>query len=1857
MTRKLSVLSRVSSLAVAVGLTASAAAQSLLGTPEVTFGSVNIIEGSGTTDVSVFSPTAVVDWIPDDNLVGNFGAIAFQNSGTTATFRGFEGDFTILNRINVADGSRRIFMNGTINSFINQSVGGNVYFYSPSGFIVGSNAIINVGSLVLTASPIAVDANGGFINNGTVVFGQAPNAQSSITTVAGSQISALNEGSYVALVAPRVEHHGSINVNGAAALVGAEAATITFRPSGLFDIQVTTGTTDTNGVFVDGTIAGPASSGPGDNHRIYAVAVPKNTALTMLIANGADLGFDVAGAADVDGNAVILSAGHNVTAGLIDDQPVNASTTSNAGFDPTNVTSALFARADDTLTLSPNGIATYASDVDLRAGTMVNVFAQNGGSLNIVGDLTISTDREASTTAQSATGGTSWLLSQSGASISIGGDLNISANGVGGSSFTTGLAGGNGTGGSIIVQPFGGSINIAGSLLAEANGTGGDNNADGVGGTGRGGSISINTAADGSVLAVDGNLTAHADGFGGSGSAEVCGPCTGIGGAGIGGIAFVGTSAGTNNSVTVDGDALITADGIGGFGSLNGGSGTGGGRIALGTYGASSTFGANSTLQFNSALHLQSNGIGGSAGTGNGGNGTGGRSTTGAQAGASGGTLVVLGDALVEATGSGGGSNGSGSGGVGTGGDSDNAGNAGFMDYRGNVTVNVGATGGYSEGGIGGSAIGGQGWLEGFGADVNVDGNYFISGFAQGGTGATGGGNASGGNVYLVASNANSVVTVGGTVFLDSGAAGGSTFTGNGGNAQANLANVRAVNGGSLTIGAPFSDGGGNVFASAVGTGGDAFGPGAVAGTGGGGNVQIVSNTNGTLDITGSVIGITIGTGGYADDPTGATGDGFGGFAFLRANTGGLTRVGGAVQLIADGYGGNAVECLICGGAPGDGTGGRADALSVGTGSQLIVLNSVLLQANGYGGLSSLQLGGNGIGGRANFGGDGGGTIALTGSAELETIGIGGADFQGGTGGNGTGGTAQMFTFGTGTSSVSIGGSATLEADGFGGSVSGGANGQGGDGTGGNALIAASAGPLAITGAVQASAAGQGGDATDGAGGNGIGGSTLVAATNGSTLRFFNTLFLDGSANGGSGASGGSATGVVTLPEDELARSAASISADTGGSVQVDGATTIYAFASGGNATNGNGGNAGAGEVDIGGFVGNITLGTLDIDADATGGNGALGGNGGSAQGGNVDVVLGYTTQSVNGTISIASATVTADAFGGAGGDGLDGNFGGNGGIGGNATGGAILYAASAAGGTLNSGAAMLTAVGIGGDGGNGGNGDSGTGGNGGAGGIGSGGNIQTGSTSFNLAPTSGGGATFTTLSANSSALGGNGGNGGSAGGGDGTGGDGGDAVAGRATFLIRGIAATIDTVELSANALGGNGGTGLSFGAGGDARAGSIQVESKERFDVPGQRGSLDANSITGTAIAVGGTGAVSGVGSVIGDSYFRVLNGDATIGSFSFTIAGDVYDNSFVNSYVSVRDAIATIGDFSFTTIGELALDASNGSMDAGTINLAAGTFVVDNANPAQVGPGTYSADDFSIFTGADFITNANLVSTNSLTLSAPGLIDMRDATSTTGDLVLNAGSTVLSGNLDAAGLVNVSAPGNITTGNIGSGSSIDVLSNNGALSLGDLTAATSIDLDAPGGIVFGNAMADNFDFNSGGAVMGGNIIAGTEISGEAQGAVSLGNLSVGILIAGGAADKGFAVGMSSATSINVGNVEADESIGFATLGSLTTGNLTSGADVLALVGGNMVLGSITTPSSGSTYLADVSMFLDAGGPDNFDPALVFVATPVRSGGSIAIGGPVSTGRFQAAAGTSSRPSQSSPRLASTLMPADRL
>ena len=312
-----------SSLAIATALivgSGMAQAQSLQGNGTFASGTGTIGTATGTTTVNITSSDAVIDWTTFDTAIGG-GPINFQPVSTTATFQSAT-DFSVLNRIIPTDPSRAVQFNGTVIGQIQSTTtapGGSVFFYSPGGVIVGSTAVFNVGNLGLTS--IAPEVVGGvFEQTGTsgefVRFNGAVTPGSAVSVQAGAQITSSGgaNGNFVGIVAPVISQRGTINVNGVAALVSADAATITVSPSGLFDIQVTLGTSGNLGgfnstLFNDGTITGPAYSGTGALHRVYMVAVPKNTAITLAINGGSSLGFAIAGAADVNGNAVVLSAG------------------------------------------------------------------------------------------------------------------------------------------------------------------------------------------------------------------------------------------------------------------------------------------------------------------------------------------------------------------------------------------------------------------------------------------------------------------------------------------------------------------------------------------------------------------------------------------------------------------------------------------------------------------------------------------------------------------------------------------------------------------------------------------------------------------------------------------------------------------------------------------------------------------------------------------------------------------------------------------------------------------------------------------------------------------------------------------------------------------------------------------------------------------------------------------------------------------------------------------------------------------------------------------------------------------------------------------------------------------------------------------------------------------------------------------------------------------------------------------------------------------------------------------------------------------------------------------------------------
>jgi len=407
-----------------------AKAQAFQGSPTTAAGTVSYSRQTpGSETITIGSNTATINWAPSD--VQGAGNVNFLPAGNTATYLGGANltDFTVLNRIVPTDVSRTIEFNGTVLSKLaTGGTGGNIWFYSPGGILVGSQASFDVGGLLLTS----IDLPNGFTtgtNSFSTSFSKTQTNAGSVTIAEGAQINARN--SYVAVVAPRIEQGGNVQVNGSAAYAAADGLTMTFN-SGLFSfsVPVGSGTSDGNGIVHTGTTGGAANSTITDNHHIYMVAVPKNQALTMLL-DGA-VGFaPVATEATFENGQVVLSSGSNSVSGPFGNSLSVGGQSGLVGNIKIGSTGAA------TYTSSVVGYATSQIQVDASVGDVrfdhdltlvkarvstlgdVSLTASNGRTLSVGGSATLeSRSSSAAPTVQ---------IAANGGNIHIGGDASLTA--------------------------------------------------------------------------------------------------------------------------------------------------------------------------------------------------------------------------------------------------------------------------------------------------------------------------------------------------------------------------------------------------------------------------------------------------------------------------------------------------------------------------------------------------------------------------------------------------------------------------------------------------------------------------------------------------------------------------------------------------------------------------------------------------------------------------------------------------------------------------------------------------------------------------------------------------------------------------------------------------------------------------------------------------------------------------------------------------------------------------------------------------------------------------------------------------------------------------------------------------------------------------------------------------------------------------------------------------------------------------------------------------------------------------------------------------------------------------------------
>jgi filamentous hemagglutinin family protein len=596
----------------AFSLSGEARAQAFNADPTTVSGSVGYDRGTpGVETIRIDSQSAIINWVP--NVGGS--PIIFLPAGNVATFTNgvSNSDFAVLNRIQT---DQPVRFDGTVISQLQDFAvgtsrpGGTVIFQGPGGIIVGPTALFDVGNLVLTTLIVADDGTGNFIDStGAIQFAggfKAPNA--AVITLPGSQIRALEENSYVALIAPVVQHGGSVRVNGSAAFVAGEEVQIRVN-AGLFDIIVTAGSDNAVPLIHTGSTGGPASSGAGDNHGIYLVAVPKNQAITAILEG--NVGFDPAINAAIENGAIVLSAGYAVVGGVPDRfgdfgvEPVpglgasfhirgGTITSDLFGFAVTDMLASgattgslvfqqdvslfggahahLFAGQGQTVTVGGNALVSAANNrtlefgpIDLAGGEAL-IFSQ-GGTLDIIGNATVDASAQGvvnvvTSIAGNGTGGNAGIFADTG-SVRVRGATRILATGAGGALDLSPDRGGAGVGGNARVEGInGGLVRLDGDLAMDASGTGSQSNGSvNPGANGTGGDVRVAAVGGGRVM-VGGAPTLTSNGTGGI----VTGGTVFAGGTGRGGT----VSLLANGIVTFAGNPILTADGAGGAGPTGG---------------------------------------------------------------------------------------------------------------------------------------------------------------------------------------------------------------------------------------------------------------------------------------------------------------------------------------------------------------------------------------------------------------------------------------------------------------------------------------------------------------------------------------------------------------------------------------------------------------------------------------------------------------------------------------------------------------------------------------------------------------------------------------------------------------------------------------------------------------------------------------------------------------------------------------------------------------------------------------------------------------------------------------------------------------------------------------------------------------------------------------------------------------------------------------------------------------------------------------------------------------------------------------------------------------------------------------
>nr|WP_298929112.1 hypothetical protein [uncultured Erythrobacter sp.] len=813
--------------------------------------------------VELFANQAIINWTTFD--AGSAGAtVDFLPSGANLRFTSAQSDYTVLNRVFTPGIDSAIRIDGSVTSDILSGgiTGGNVWFYSPGGIVVGPTGSFDVGNLVLSSSEISAITSTG------INFGGVAEPNTSVIIESGAAINATGN---VAVVAPRIEQGGTVRAGGSIAYVGAEQAEITFIGS-LFGISVLVGTDDANGIVHTGTTGGATPT--LNPNRVISMDVQGRTgAVEMLL--GGNIGYDDAAVASASNGSIFLTARDGAQAN-----------SGNITFGAGNINSSVFAQATGTIDLTVDGQTselnfgslTQNTPVSLIAEQAINISATSGANIVVEGDLTARASDGENGGAINVTiddAGRDDAITTSGLTLLGDSTFDVSARGFsdGGS---TGI-GGDAVGGTINIDVSqGGDIVALGniSLVADAQGGFGGSRA----GAATAGSVDVTITGANTRISADGNLSVTTQGMEatdpqappGFDSAPEFGSSSSGGAVNIdlvdgtlavtslvvdsGATATAGFAVdGTNTQDAVAGDVTINNSGnldifqLTVQANADGGGGGAGGFFENGAAGGSGTGGditINSTADLAnlSNLSLAARGNGGNGGDGGfsaaggaGGAGQGGNVSMSVQG--TGALLGNLSSLFIDTTGQGG------------------NGAAGGTE----ASLTDSGDGGAGGAGIGGTSaftIGGTGATFSFDSDL-----YQLQANGTGGQGGAGafnfsglnagnggdGGDGTGGTVSLEALSGSTLSLISGSVGFNLSSSGQGGVGGNGGSIDMVGGGFagNGGNGGSGTGGAPTLIARGGTI-----TGGNvemfAFGFGAAGGTGGDdGLLQLGADGNG----------------------------------------------------------------------------------------------------------------------------------------------------------------------------------------------------------------------------------------------------------------------------------------------------------------------------------------------------------------------------------------------------------------------------------------------------------------------------------------------------------------------------------------------------------------------------------------------------------------------------------------------------------------------------------------------------------------------------------------------------------------------------------------------------------------------------------------------------------------------------------------------------------------------------------------------------------------------------------------------------------------------------------------------------